>query len=100
MARWWAVSPAYSVRGDFNRPATAVIDGKLNLGRPARMNTLAHACGATPAEPRLLLDPSGSEVGRAISNMGGAYLLPRAPGTYEIVPQPVAGLMGSCRRLQ
>jgi hypothetical protein len=42
----------------------------------------------------LALDPSGREVRIASSDADGAYFLPLAPGTYEIVPQPVAGLMG------
>ena len=42
----------------------------------------------------LALDSSGREVGRVMSNADGAYFLRLAPGTYEIVPQPVQGLMG------
>lgn len=42
----------------------------------------------------LALDPSGREVGRAVSDAGGAYVLRLAPGTYEIVPQSIQGLMG------
>ena len=42
----------------------------------------------------LALDSTGREVGRAVSDAGGAYVLRLAPGTYEIVPQPVQGLMG------
>jgi hypothetical protein len=42
----------------------------------------------------LALDSSGREVGRAVSDAGGAYVLRLPPGTYEIVPQPVQGLMG------
>jgi len=42
----------------------------------------------------LALDPSGREASRAVSDAGGSYFLRLAPGTYEIVPQPVQGLMG------
>jgi hypothetical protein len=36
----------------------------------------------------------GIEVGRAGTDAGGANFLPLPPGTYEIVPQAVKGLMG------
>jgi hypothetical protein len=39
-------------------------------------------------------DAAGHEAGRAVSDANGAYLLPLPPGTYEIVPQAVEGLMG------
>jgi hypothetical protein len=42
----------------------------------------------------LAVDPSGREAGRAVSDASGAYFLRLSPGTYEIVPQPVHGLMG------
>ena len=42
----------------------------------------------------LALDSSRHEVGRAISDADGAYLLRLPPGNYQIVPQPVQGLMG------
>ena len=46
----------------------------------------------------LALDSSGHEVGRVMSNADGTYFLPLAPGTYEIVPQPVQGLMGAAAK--
>jgi hypothetical protein len=42
----------------------------------------------------LALDSAGHEVGQAESDAIGAYFLRLPPGTYEIVPQAVAGLMG------
>ena len=42
----------------------------------------------------LALDSGGREVARAISDATGAYFLGLPPGTYRVVPQPVAGLMG------
>jgi hypothetical protein len=41
----------------------------------------------------LALDSTGREVGRAASDVDGAYFLRLAPGTYEIVPQAENGLM-------
>jgi hypothetical protein len=38
---------------------------------------------------------SGREVGRAVSDAQGYYFLGLPPGTYQIVPQPVEGLMGT-----
>jgi len=42
----------------------------------------------------LALDSTGHEVGRAVSDASGAYFLRLSPGTYEIVPQAVQGLLG------
>src|SRR5664279_521727 len=41
----------------------------------------------------LALDSARHEVGRATSDASGAYFLRLPPGTYEIVPQAVQGLM-------
>jgi hypothetical protein len=58
--------------------------------RPGESSCVRAVSGATV----LALDASGREVGRAVSDTSGAYFLRLAPGTYGIVPQPVAGLMG------
>jgi len=42
----------------------------------------------------LALDSARQVVGRAVSDASGAYSLRLPAGTYEIVPQAVAGLMG------
>jgi hypothetical protein len=42
----------------------------------------------------LALDSARHEVSRAISDASGAYFLRLPPGGYQIVPQPVEGLMG------
>ncbi len=42
----------------------------------------------------LALDAAGYELGRAVSDTAGAYFLRLPPGTYEIAPQVVEGLMG------
>ena len=42
----------------------------------------------------LALDSAGGEAGRTVSDSTGAYFLRLPPGTYEIVPQAVPGLMG------
>ena len=41
----------------------------------------------------LALDSGRHEVGRATSDASGAYFLRLPPGTYEIVPQAIQGLM-------
>ena len=41
----------------------------------------------------LALDLARRTVGRAVSDSSGAYFLRLPPGTYEIVPQAVEGLM-------
>jgi hypothetical protein len=42
----------------------------------------------------LALDSSRAEIGRAVSDATGSYFLRLPPGTYEMVPQAVPGLMG------
>ena len=42
----------------------------------------------------LALDSARHEVGRAVSDAGGAFFLRLPPGNYEIVPQAVEGLIG------
>lgn len=42
----------------------------------------------------LALDSAGGEAGRTVSDSTGSYFLRLPPGTYEIVPQAVPGLMG------
>jgi hypothetical protein len=39
------------------------------------------------------LDPVGHEVGRAVSDAAGAYFLGLPPGSYQLVPQAVQGLL-------
>jgi len=41
----------------------------------------------------LALDSAQHEVGRAVTDTAGAYFLRLPPGTYQIVPQAVEGLM-------
>jgi hypothetical protein len=41
----------------------------------------------------LALDSARNEVGRAVTDTAGAYFLRLPPGTYQIVPQAVEGLM-------
>ena len=49
---------------------------------------------SVPGATILALDSSRQEVGRAVSDADGVYLLRLPPGNYQIVPQPVQGLMG------
>jgi len=42
----------------------------------------------------LALDSARREAGRAVSDSSGSYFLRLPPGTYQIVPQAVSGLMG------
>lgn len=44
------------------------------------------------------LDPAGHEIDRVVSDSSGAYFMPLPPGTYEVVPQAVQGLMGVAPR--
>jgi hypothetical protein len=77
-------------------PTTTGVQGVVLAGptcpveRPGESPCVRAVSGAAI----LALDPSGREASRAVSDASGAYFLRLAPGTYEIVPQPVQGLMG------
>ena len=58
--------------------------------RPGQSPCVRSVSGATI----LALDSARHELGRAVSDARGAYFLRLPPGTYEIVPQAVQGLMG------
>jgi hypothetical protein len=59
------------------------------------------ACADRPVVGAVVvaLDASGREVARASSGADGRYRIPLPPGTYTLVPQPVAGLMGTASTL-
>jgi hypothetical protein len=57
--------------------------------RPGQSPCVRSVSGATI----LALDSARHELGRAISDAKGAYFLRLPPGTYEIAPQVVEGLM-------
>ena len=38
---------------------------------------------------------NGDEVARAISSVDGSFTVAVAPGDYDLVPQPVPGLLGT-----
>lgn len=55
------------------------------------------ACADRPVVGAVLTvtDPSGSEVARMTTGSDGRFAVALAPGAYRIVPQPVAGLLGT-----
>jgi hypothetical protein len=55
------------------------------------------SCAPRPvADAEIVIrDPSGSEIARARTGADGAFFVAVAPGTYQVEPQPVQGLMGT-----
>ncbi len=55
------------------------------------------SCAPRPVGGATLIvrDGTGHEVARATSEADGRFLIPVAPGTYVVEPQPVTGLMGT-----
>ena len=47
----------------------------------------------------VVVDAAGEEVARIASAADGTFAVALAPGRYRIVPQPVAGLMGTASQL-
>jgi hypothetical protein len=53
-------------------------------------------CAARPvAGAVLVVTQNGKEVARTTTGADGTFHLPLAPGDYQLVPQPVTGLMGT-----
>jgi len=57
----------------------------------------APACSAQPVPNAVISirDADGTEVMSVVSGADGAFVADLAPGTYRLVPQPVAGLLGT-----
>jgi hypothetical protein len=55
------------------------------------------ACAArpVPAATIVVTTPAGAEVARVTTAADGTFSVALAPGDYVLVPQPVAGLMGT-----
>ena len=55
------------------------------------------SCAPRPVAGATLIvrDGTGREVARAVTAADGRFLIPVAPGTYVVEPQPVTGLMGT-----
>ena len=47
----------------------------------------------------VIVDAQGQEVARTISDVEGAFTFGLAAGTYQLVPQPVEGLLGTASPL-
>jgi hypothetical protein len=59
------------------------------------------ACADRPVAGALLLvTENGDEVARTTTEADGSFHLRLAPGDYQLVPQPVKGLMGTAAPLE
>jgi hypothetical protein len=77
--------------------ATTGVRGTVTAGPtcPVERADQSPCIRAVPDATIVATDAAGKEVARAMSDGSGAYFLQLPPGTYRIVPQPVAGLMGT-----
>ncbi len=55
------------------------------------------ACADRPVAGAVLIvtDLNGSEIARAVTDADGRFSIELAPGAYQLVPQPVEGLIGT-----
>jgi hypothetical protein len=81
--------------GSSGRLTTGVI-GRVLAGPTCPVERAGQSACIRPVEGATIvaLDSARHETGRVTSDSTGAYFLPLPPGTYEIVPQAVAGLLG------
>jgi hypothetical protein len=80
-------------------PAETGVRGRVVAGPTCPVETIPPqpGCEAQPVDGAVLLivDADGKEVARATSTANGSFERALAPGAYRVVPQPVAGLMGT-----
>jgi len=81
-------------------PAEVEVSGVVQAGPvcPVERQPPDPACADRPvAGATLLVTKNGDEVTRTPSAADGTFELRLAPGEYELVPQPVQGLMGTAQ---
>jgi hypothetical protein len=81
--------------GSSGRLTTGVI-GIVLAGPTCPVERAGQSACVRPVEGATILamNSAHQEAGRVISDSTGAYFLPLPPGTYEVVPQAVTGLLG------
>ena len=105
-SRTWvyAVGPDRGVRlvresGDELPAGSGAVVGLVTAGPvcPVERDPPDPACAPRPVPGAVLVAraPDGREVARTASGADGRYEMRLPPGTYELVPQPVEGLMGT-----
>lgn len=82
--------------------AIQAVSGRATAGPscPVERNPPDPACAARPVAGAVLVinDAStGNEVARVTTDAAGRFSVSLAPGSYRLVPQSVAGLMGGAR---
>ena len=80
-------------------PAETGVQGTVSAGPTCPVVTVPPdpACADRRVASAVLVvtDPTGQEVGRTTSAADGSFSLALAPGAYQLVPQPVQGLLGT-----
>lgn len=80
-------------------PAETGVRGMVVAGPTCPVETIPpqSGCEGLVVEGAVLIirDSSGEEVARATSAADGTFRAALAPGSYQVVPQPVEGLMGT-----
>jgi hypothetical protein len=80
-------------------PNGSGVSGTVTAGPtcPVVTNPPDPACAERPVAGAVLVirDRGGSELGRVTSAQDGSFAFQLAPGAYQLVPQPVEGLMGT-----
>ncbi|MGH2465651.1 MAG: carboxypeptidase-like regulatory domain-containing protein [Candidatus Limnocylindrales bacterium] len=76
-------------------PVPSDVSGHVLAGPTCPVETVPPnpACAPRPVSGATILatNQAGTTIARAISRADGSYWLELGPGTYELVPQPVAG---------
>lgn len=83
-----------------SQPAEAEVSGVAQAGPvcPVERQPPDPACADRPvAGATLVVTRNGDEVTRTTSAADGTFHLRLAPGEYQVVPQPVQGMMGTAQ---
>lgn len=94
-----ACSPS-ATAGPSTAPPTPNVTGTVHAGPVCPVETPGDpACADRPVNEAVLVvtTAAGAEVARATSAADGTFVVTLAPGDYILVPQPVAGLMGTAQ---
>jgi len=93
------IASAAGCRSASSEPAAVLLHGQVSAGPvcPVVPASPDPACADRPVAGAILVvvDAAGDEVTRAVSGTDGRYEVRLAPGSYQLIAQPVDGLMGT-----
>jgi hypothetical protein len=101
LAMLGACTPAAAPGGSGSDEGTVLVMGRATAGPtcPVERNPPDPNCAERPVAGAVMViqDGAGREVARATTDADGRFSIRLQPASYQLVPQPVSGLMGTAR---